>query len=183
MSDEIAVVSSFADDEECAGAILALHNAQVHDFRAYSPFPSEKIVEASQHARGQGRSLVRFWVLAGGITGFLTAIAITYGTSWEWNLYAGGKPIASTPPYIIIMFELMILIGGLSGLTGFFFHSRLPAFEPEEGYRSRFGADRFGLVVRCGEGEAPKIESILLDAGAEDVQREQVVTGGVVHQH
>jgi len=183
MSDEIAVVSSFSDDEECADAIRALHQAQVHEFRAFSPFPSEKIIEASQHARGQGRSLVRFWVLAGGITGILTAIAITFGTSWEWNLYTGGKPVASTPPYIIIMFELMILIGGLSGLTGFFFHSRLPVFEPEDGYRSRFAADKFGLVVRCGEGDVSKVESILRDAGAEDLQRETIISGGVVHQH
>jgi hypothetical protein len=172
MSGPITLIGTFASDEECAHGIEALHRAQVRDFSAFSPFPSEKIIEASQEARGLGRSPVRVWQLLGGITGFLTAIVLTVGTSWEWNLNVGGRPIASIPPYIIIMFELMILIGGLSGVTGFFMHSRLPAFEPEAGYRSRFGADRFGLVVRCDEGEAAKLESIMRDAGALEVARE-----------
>jgi hypothetical protein len=147
----------------------------VHDFRAFVPFPSEMVLEASQEARGNHahrHSPVRWFVLLGGIFGFLSAIAITVGTSLEWNLNTGGRPVVSIPPYIVIMFELMILIGGVSGVVGFFILSRLPAFEPAEGYRSRFGADKFGLVVRCAENEAQQLETRLLEAGAEDVQRE-----------
>lgn len=171
MSD-IAVVSTFLSDEDCAQGIMALHDARVHDFRAFFPFPSEKILEASGHVRGWGRSPVRWWVLAGGITGILTAIAVTFGTSWEWNLIAGGRPIISVPPYIIIMFELMILIGGLSGITGFYFHSGLPALDPFAGYRSRFSEDKFGLVVRCDDADVSKIEAIMRNSGAEDITRE-----------
>jgi len=72
------------------------------------------------------------------------------------------------------MFELMILVGGLSGVTGFFLHSRLPALESEAGYRSRFGADRFGLVVRCDDGDAARLESLMRDAGADEIVREAV---------
>jgi hypothetical protein len=176
----ITLIGTFASDEQCAHGIEALHRAQVHDFSAFSPFPSEKIAEASQEARGLGRSPVRIWQLLGGITGVLTAIALTVGTSWEWNLNTGGRPIASIPPYIIIMFELMILIGGLSGVTGFFLHSRLPAFESEGGYRSRFGADRFGLVVRCDDGDAARLESLLRDAGADEIVREAIQ--GALHE-
>ena len=70
------------------------------------------------------------------------------------------------------MFELMILFGGVSGVTGFFLLSRLPAFDSTPGYRSRFGADKFGLVVQCNESEVSKVESLLRDAGAEEVVRE-----------
>jgi hypothetical protein len=172
MSD-VALISTFGSDEECAHAMEALHAALVRDFHALSPFPSEKIIEAYSEVSGLPvRAPVRWWVLAGGITGFLSAIALTVGTSWEWNLNVGGRPIASIPPYVVIMFELMILLGGLSGLAGFFFHSRLPAFESLRGYRSRFGADKFGLVVICAENEVSKLESLLRDAGAEDVARE-----------
>jgi hypothetical protein len=183
MSDGIALISVFASDDGCAQGIEALHQARVHDFTAFAPFPSEKILEASSAARGQGRSPVRWWVLTGGVSGILTAIALTVGTSYEWNLNVGGRPIASIPPYIIIMFELMILMGGLSGLLGFFFHSRLPAFDPAAGYRSRFGADKFGLVVRCGENEVSRLESLLRNAGAEDIAREAVITQGVPSHH
>ncbi len=122
--------------------------------------------------RNLGRSPVRYWQLFGGITGLLSAIALTFGTSWEWNLIVGGRPIISVPPYIIIMFELLILIGGLSGLTGFFVHNRMPVFDPLPGYRSRFSEDKFGLVVQCDDAAAARIESILREAGAEDITRE-----------
>jgi hypothetical protein len=178
---EVAVISTFASDDECAQGILALHDAHVHEFRAFFPFPSEKILEASDHARAWGRSPVRYWQLLGGITGVLSAIALTFGTSWEWNLIAGGRPIISVPPYIIIMFELLILIGGLSGLTGFFVHSRMPVFDPFPGYRSRFSEDKFGLVVQCEENAAPRVESVLRDAGAEDITREILETAGEHH--
>jgi Alternative complex III, ActD subunit len=169
---EVAVISTFDNDEECAQGIHALHDARVHQFRAFFPFPSEKIMEAVDHVRAWGRSPVRWWQLLGGIAGVLTAIAITFGTSWEWNLIAGGRPIISVPPYIIIMFELMILIGGLSGLTGFFVHNRMPVFEGYAGYRSRFSEDKFGLVVHCDESAAARVESVLRNAGAQDITRE-----------
>jgi hypothetical protein len=173
MSKDVAVISTFGSDDECAHAMEALHAAHVRDFHAIAPFPSEKIIEVYSESNNLPvKSLVRWWVLIGGITGFLSAIALTVGTSWEWNTNVGGRPIASIPPYIVIMFELMILIGGVSGLVGFFFHSRLPAFESLPGYRSRFGADKFGLVVMCAANEVSKVESLLRDAGAEDVARE-----------
>jgi hypothetical protein len=172
MSAEVALISTFATDHECARGIEALHEANAHNFRAFSPFPSEHVLEATQAARGLGRSGVRWFVLLGGITGFLSAIALTIGTSLEWNLNTGGRPVVSIPPYIVIMFELMILFGGVSGVIGFFLLSRLPAFDSEVGYRTRFGADKFGVVVRCLENEVQKFEALLREAGAEDVQRE-----------
>ena len=172
MSAEIALISTFSTDEDCARGIEALHAAHAHKFSAFTPFPSEKILEASQEAREQGRSGVRWFVLLGGITGFLSAVALTIGTSLEWNLNTGGRPVVSIPPFVPIMFELMILFGGVSGVVGFFLLSRLPAFDSEVGYRSSFGSDKFGLVVHCEESEAQKYEGILRDAGAEEVQRE-----------
>jgi Protein of unknown function (DUF3341) len=175
MSGEIALVATFPTEHDCARAIEELHSAHVHDFKAFMPFPSEEVLEASQEARGQGRSPVRLWVLLGGITGFLTAVAITIGTSLEWSLNVGGRAVASIPPYVVIMFELMILFGGVSGVMGFFVHGGLPVFDPDPGYRSRFAADKFGLVVRCStEAEAAKLESVLAAAGAQAVEREEI---------
>jgi hypothetical protein len=169
----MSLISTFPTEEGCARGIEALHAAEVHHFRAFVPYPSEAVLEASNEARHLGRSPVRFWVLVGGITGFLTAIVMTIGTSLEWNLNTGGRPVVSIPPFIPIMFELMILFGGISGVIGFFFHSQMPVFDPEPGYRSRFNADKFGLVVHCEDDEVAKCETILRAAGAEDVLREE----------
>ena len=84
----------------------------------------------------------------------------------------GGKPVVSVPPFIIICFELMILFGGISAVLGFLFFARLPALEPAPRYSSRFSEDRFGLVVRCDDADAARAESILNEAGAEEVLRE-----------
>ena len=174
MSGEIALISTFASEAGCARGIEELHEARVHDFKAFMPFPAEHVLEASEHTRGQGKSRVRLAVLIGGITGFLTAVIMTVGTSLEWGLNTGGRPVASIPPYVVIMFELMILFGGVSGVISFFVLSGLPVFDPDPDYRSRFGADKFGLVVHCAEAEAANLESILVGAGAEAVEREAV---------
>ncbi len=168
MNGSIEIRGSFPSEDRCAHAIEALRAAGLADFRAFAPIPSEKITEAI----GRPKSTVRAWVLAGGIVGILTGIAITVGTSLEWNLDAGGKPVVSVPPYIIICFELMILLGGISAVLGFLFNARMPALDPIGGYTSQFSEDRFGIVVRCNESDAARAESILRDAGAEEVLRE-----------
>jgi hypothetical protein len=180
MSD-VAVISTFDTDEECAQGIHALHEARIHEFRAFFPFPSEPIAEAVRHVRAWGPSPVRYWQLFGGIAGLISAIVLTFGTSWEWNLIVGGRPVISVPPYIVIMFELTILIGGLSGLTGFFVHNRMPRFDFFAGYRSRFSEDKFGVVVQCDESAAGNVESVLRDAGAADITREILETTTELH--
>jgi hypothetical protein len=151
MSGDIEVVGVFTSDVECAHAVAKLHHVPIRGFHTFAPFPSEHIAEAVDEVRGWGKSPVRKWVLAGGITGAITALVLTVGTSWEWNLNAGGRPIASITPYIVIV---------------------LPAFEIAQGYRTRFGADRFGLVVRVIESDGANIEALMREAGAEEVVRE-----------
>ena len=167
MSAEIELVGSFAEEEECVRAVEVLKQNGIA-FRVFSPIPSEHLV----HAIGRGLSPVRAFVLLGGIAGVLTGLAVTVGTSWEWNLVAGGKPVVSIPPFIIIMFELMILFGGLSAALSFFIFARLPQFDPIAGYSERFGADRFGIAVACEEAESAKIEALMREAGAEEITHE-----------
>jgi hypothetical protein len=164
----IAIISSFIDDAQAAHAIEELRAAKVADFNTFSPIPSHKI----EHAIGKRKSPVRWIVLVGGISGVLTGLAITIGTTYEWRLNAGGKPLVSWPPFIVICFELMVLLGGIFGFLGVLGLSGVPTTEMAPGYEGRFGEDRFGIVVRCDEEEAPQIESMLKDSGAEEVVRE-----------
>ena len=166
----VEIISSFADETRAAHAIENLREAQVADFHTFAPFPSHKI----EHAIGKSKSPVRWIVLMGGISGVLTGLAITIGTTYEWRLNAGGKPLVSWPPFIIICFELMVLLGGIFGFTGVLGLSGIPATETAPGYDGRFGEDRFGIVVLCDEQEAARVESILKESGAEEVAREGV---------
>ncbi|HKN12180.1 MAG TPA: DUF3341 domain-containing protein [Candidatus Binatus sp.] len=166
----IAIISSFADDAQCAHAIEELRAAQVGDFNTFSPIPSHRI----EHAIGRKKSPVRWIVLMGGISGILTGLAITIGTTYEWRLDAGGKPLLSWPPFIIICFELMVLFGGIFGFLGVLMLSGIPATEIAPGYNGRFGEDRFGIMVRCDEAEAARVESMMRESGAEEIVREGV---------
>jgi Protein of unknown function (DUF3341) len=166
----IEIISSFGDEAQCASAIEELRAAQVGDFNAFSPFPSHKI----EHAIGKKKSPVRWIVLAGGISGVLTGLAITIGTTYEWRLNAGGKPLLSWPPFIVICFELMVLLGGIAGFFGVLGLAGVPTTESAPGYEGRFGEDRFGLVVRCADTDAERVESMLKESGAEEIAREGV---------
>jgi ActD protein len=167
MSAEVELVGAFADEERLVHCIGQLKAAQTR-FRVFSPIPSHHINSAI-YTRS---SFVRWFVLLGGITGIVTAFMLTIGTSLEWNLVTGGKPIASIAPYCIIGFELMVLFGGISALTSWILLANLPTFEPLSGYRPRFSSDEFGLVVRCAEADAERFESVLRDAGAQEISRE-----------
>jgi hypothetical protein len=164
------IVSSFADENAAAHAIESLRAAKVDDFKTFSPIPSHKI----EHAIGKKKSPVRWVVLVGGISGVLTGLAITIGTTYEWRLNAGGKPLLSWPPFIVICFELMVLLGGIFGFLGVLGLSGVPALEPAPGYSGRFGEDRFGIVVRCDDTAAAQVESMLKESGAEEIVREGV---------
>jgi Protein of unknown function (DUF3341) len=164
----VEIISSFVAEDQCAQAIEELRAAQVVSFSTFSPIPSHKI----EHAIGRKKSPVRWIVLTGGIAGVLTGLAITIGTSYEWDLNAGGKPIVSWPPFIVICFELMVLLGGIFGFLGVLGLARVPTTESAPGYDGRFGEDRFGIVVRCDDTVAPQVESMMKESGAEEVIRE-----------
>lgn len=168
MSDQVGIVGSFTDEEACARGIEALRDAGLRRLSFFAPVPSERLLEAA----GLDRSPVRSWVLIGGITGALSGFALTIGTSLTWSHVVGGKPIVSIPTYIVIAFELMVLLGGLSAVIGFLVHARVPAFEAQRGYYSRFSVDRFGVLVLCSETEVAQAERVLKEAGAEEVTGE-----------
>jgi Protein of unknown function (DUF3341) len=168
MSNAVVIVGSFADEEHCVHAIEELRSANVGEFNTFSPFPSHVIA----HAIGKPKSRARWISLTGGISGVLTGLALTIGTSYEWHLNAGGKPLVSWPPFIVITFELMILFGGIFGFFGFLGFSGVPAPEPAVGYKERFTGDRFGLVVRCDETDRSHVEAMMRTAGADEVSSE-----------
>ncbi len=168
MSDPVRILGVFTDEEECAEGIESLRRAGYSKLEVFSPIPSDRVLEAL----ALKKSPVRVFVLVGGILGALSGFALTIGTSLTWPHVAGGKPIISITPYIVIAYELMILLGGLSGIAAFLLFGRLPAAESKIGYSERFSGDRFGVWVTCGPDQTGRAESLLRNSGAEEVERE-----------
>jgi hypothetical protein len=106
----------------------------------------------------------------GALVGTASGFALTIWTALKWNLVTGGKPVVSIPPFVVIAFELTILLGGLCTLLGLFVTARLPGLRVSRGYDPRFSADRFGVEVTCEADERRAVEDLLRSAGAEEVR-------------
>jgi hypothetical protein len=75
---------------------------------------------------GQPASRLRIFSLAGALIGFALGWALTILTALDWPIVTGGKPIVSIPAYLVVVFELTILLGALASLIGFLLLARVP---------------------------------------------------------
>ncbi len=165
MSETLLFTGLFSDEETCTRGIVAVRAAGLRKPRVFSPFASERILEALDAAH----SPVRRWVLFGAIAGCASGFALTIGLSADYPHVTAGMPIVSIPPFVVIAFELTILFGALSGVAGFLVHGRFPRLEPVPGYQLDFSNDRFGVVIECAASERGRVEILLLAAGATGV--------------
>ncbi len=162
------VLGVFAHLDATVAAIKQLRRAGHTDFTVYSPIPRHEI----EDALGQPVSPVRMFTLIGGIAGCSIGAWITLWMSADWPIVTGGKPVGSIPPYVVIMFEMTILFGALSTILGILFNSLFAARRAGTIlYDARFTNDRFGIFVPTAGDKAARIESLLRDAGAEEVRR------------
>ena len=165
------ILGVFAHVDTTVRALEELKAKGYHDLTVYTPVPVHEIEDVVERDRPVSR--VRIFTLLGGLTGLASAWILTAWSSLKWDLWVGGKPpigLPVSPPYIVIMFELMILFGGIATLIGMVTLGRLPKFRPSPTYDPRFTNDRFGVAVHCAAERAPSVREILRAAGAEEVR-------------
>jgi hypothetical protein len=103
----------FAHEEDVVAATHAtrMMGYEVHD--VYTPYAVHGLPEAM----GLKRSRLPWVCLAFALSGFATAIL---GQFWiatvDWPLNVGGKPFNSLPAFLPVMFECIVLFGGV-GVT------------------------------------------------------------------
>ncbi|KRT72654.1 MAG: putative membrane protein [Candidatus Rokubacteria bacterium CSP1-6] len=163
------VLGVFAHVDTTVRAIRDLRAQGFTDFTVYSPVPVEEIEAVLEENRPV--SPVRLFTLIGGLTGIITGFGLTIWSALKWGLVTGGKPVVSIPPFVIIAFELGILLGGLSTLLAILVLGKLPALRRSPTYDPRFTVDRFGIAVTCGPERAPAAGRCLSQAGAEEVRQ------------
>jgi hypothetical protein len=168
MADRISgLVGSFSYLDSLLQAIEQLREAGYGELQALSPVPHHAIDEALE----KPPSPVRVFTLIGCLLGAATGFTLTIATSLYYPLIVGGKPIVSIPAFLIIVFELTILFGGLLTLGGMLLNARLPRVRVVPAYQPRFSEDRFGLWVRCEEKDYESVTRLLEGSGAEEVLR------------
>lgn len=144
MSNRRVFLATFGNEEDVLGAVRALRSEGYSIADVHCPYA----VHGLERAAGLPPSRLG-WVCA--VAGFLGAGSILWFQHWvsavDWPLNVGGKPFDSVPAFIPVVFEVGVLLAGLSTVAAFLFRSRLypgklPA-RPAAGVTD----DRFLVVV------------------------------------
>jgi Protein of unknown function (DUF3341) len=163
VSADPGALGIFLQPARAARAIRALKASGFDDVRAAMPAPFPEVVTAV----GKPRSPVAFLALPGAVVGTVGGLALTVLTSLSLHLVTGGKPVVSVPPFVIIAFELAVLIGSLANLGAVAlgaWHGGKPSGFPQCG---SFNGARIGVFAACRNRTAAS--RILRENGAEEV--------------
>jgi Alternative complex III, ActD subunit len=163
------VLGIFAHVDTTLDAIRKLRDRGFSDLTVYTPVPVEEIEAEVERVRPL--SNVRLFTLIGALSGTSLGFFLTIWTSLRWSLVTGGKDPVSYPPFVVIAFELTILLGGLATALAILILGRLPKLTPSPTYDPRFTVDRFGVAVVCPPETVDQVRSVLTVAGAEEVRR------------
>jgi hypothetical protein len=161
------VLASFVHIDAAVDAIRALRAMGQRNLVVFSAAANHEIEEALNHRV----SPVRLFTLIGGLTGCTAGFAMTIWMSYDWPVVAGGKPIASIPPYVVIAFELTILLGALITVAAVALFSVLMG-KPGVAYDPRFSDDQVGIFVPVSGEQRDAVEQLLRSAGAVEVRYE-----------
>lgn len=150
------LMAEFEAPQRLLDATRTARGAGYRKMDAYSPFPSEELIEAL----GAHHSKLPLLVLIGGILGCLGG----FGLQWWVNnmaypLNVGGRPLTSWPAFIPVTFECTILLAGVTCVLGFFALCGLP-----QPYHPVFNVARFSAASRdryflCIEADDPQFDT------------------------
>ena len=79
-----------------------------------------------------------------------SGLFLTIWTSLKWELVTAARPpVPVIPPFVIIAFELTILLGGLASALAILILGRLPKLSRRPPTTRASRVDRFGVAVAC----------------------------------
>jgi hypothetical protein len=145
-----------AEFEDITSLVHACKKAHAEGFKnmdAYSPFPSEDIMDAMHHHK----SVLPRLVLGGGITGCLFGFGMQYYVNvFAYPLNIGGKPLNSWPAFIPITFECTVLFAALTCVMGLLLLNGYPRhYHPVFNVKNfdRVSQDRFFLIIESTDSK------------------------------
>src|SRR5436190_15215410 len=134
------IMAEFDTPAQLVDAARKVRDAGYVKTDAFSPFPLHEIDEAL----GIKRSILPYLIFAGGITGLMTGLGLTYFVHViDWPIIVGGRPHFSLPAFIPPSYELTILFASFTAVFGMLFLNGLPA-----PYHPVFNVPRFALATR-----------------------------------
>ncbi len=139
------------------------------DFAGHEVFSPTSYHEI-EHAGGFGSSPVKWFTLVGGMTGTISGFVLPLLCDYDWPMVVGGKTagIYSLPAYVIIGFELTILLGAIATIAGMLVMGRIP--NPKATIMDvRTTDDHFAIFVP-GIDESSEQATLLRSGGASEIR-------------
>ncbi len=166
MAEQQGLMGIYVYLDDLVQSIEKLRREKIPIKNVYSPMKHAKILEAM----GTKPSGVRLVSLIAGILGGLFGLALASWSHLRWGMITWGKPILPWIPWVVVFFELLILISVLSTVAALLIKGRLPKIRyGEGGYSPKFSGDRFGIELYGGSGEMEKARGIMKESGAEEI--------------
>jgi hypothetical protein len=162
---KIALVGIYSHVDELMEVVRKIKDKKPERLVVYTPTSVHQLHDELESRK----SPVRYFTLAGALTGLFGGFFVAIWSSMKWGLITGGKPIVSSPPFIVVGFEMTILFGALATLIGLIITNHFPNYRVANSYDERFSRDKFGIAVRIAEEEKQAYEDILQSTGAEEI--------------
>ena len=151
------ILGIFDRGKTAAAATREILEGELGEVVSYSPVPDHALDQALHVSV----SPVRVFVLVGGLLGCFLGFAFPIYTVLDWPMITGGKPLISIPPFVVIAFELTILLGAIGGMIGFLVLSGLPRMFGRPAPDPRFTNDMTGIAVTCARDHAAAVRACL----------------------
>ena len=165
---KLPILGLFETADHAADAGDALKAAGVpptdFDFLTDAPYPEGAFGEREENHR------LYIFPFVGALIGLTVGIMLTAMTQMAYPLTQGGKPILSMPPMAVVTYESTMLTAIVFTIIGILFESRLPAFK-QGVYDTRITEGYIGVLVNVDEGQLAQTQTLLTQAGAIDVVR------------
>ncbi|MCZ7648784.1 MAG: DUF3341 domain-containing protein [Planctomycetota bacterium] len=165
------MVAEFPREHALLHAARGLRKAGYLRYDVQTPYP----IHGMDEAMGLGRSKVSYCTLAGALTGFSIAVGLQYyAQAIDYPLITGGKPYASWPAWMVIMFELTVLFSAFGTVFGMIALNGLPNwYHPTLKHAPMLGAtdNRFFMVVDATDVlfHEERTRALLLELGGRNV--------------
>ncbi len=170
--DLYGILGEFEGPEGLLAAARRAREKGLVKIDGYSPVPVEGLPEAL----GMRRTRLPLAVFAGGVAGALFGLWLQYYiTAVNYPLNIAGRPLASWPSFMIITFELTVLVAGLTAGIGMLAANRLPRphhpLFDSPAFSQRANTDRYFLCIEAGDPafEPDELKEFLQAQGALEV--------------
>ncbi|TPL02339.1 MULTISPECIES: DUF3341 domain-containing protein [unclassified Mesorhizobium] len=166
------LMAVFADSEALVAAARHMRQRGYRRMDAFSPFPVKELDGILEIPKTR----LPWVVLAGGIAGAAIVYAlIWYSVEVDYPINAGGRPLHSWPPFVVIAFEAGILGAAFAGFLGVLAANGLPRYHHpvfNAGSFSYASGGKFYLLIEAADPKYRKgvTRGQLTRLGAETVE-------------